>query len=175
MVTGHRPERLGDKATSAAMWLDEQLRELKPDIAITGMADGVDTIFAELAMKQHIPFVAALPWKKRWEDYTQYYQDLLRAAKEVIYACDEYSKECFFIRDKIMVDAADMVLAVWDGKQWGGTWETIEYALSQGKEVRFFSWYTAEDEEQPYVGGLKWTRWLADLRLKAARADKYYK
>ena len=40
MVTGHRPERLGNKAIPAAMWLDEQLRELKPDIAISGLAEG---------------------------------------------------------------------------------------------------------------------------------------
>ena len=59
MVTGHRPARLGDKATSAAVWLDEQLRELKPNIAISGMAAGADQIFAELALKQHISLVAA--------------------------------------------------------------------------------------------------------------------
>ena len=39
-----------------------------------------------------------------------------------------------------MVDAADIVLAVWDGKEWGGTWNTIKYAKDKGKEIRYFPW-----------------------------------
>ena len=52
----------------------------------------------------------------------------------------KYDKKGYYIRDCMMVDAADIVLAVWDGNKWGGTWNTIEYALSKGKEVIFFPW-----------------------------------
>ena len=96
---GHRAQTraAGDKATSAAVWLDEQLRELKPNITISGMAAGADQIFAELALKQHISLAAA-----------------------------------------------DIVLAVWDGNEWGGTWDTIAYARKKGKEIRYFSWTSSQ-------------------------------
>ena len=110
MVTGHRPERLGNKATSAAVWLDSQLRELKPDIAITGMAAGADQIFAELALKQRISLAAALPWKKDWDKYHPVVQRMLEQADEVVYAYDHYDKRGYVARDKIMVDAADIFL-----------------------------------------------------------------
>ena len=64
MVTGHRPERLNGCELEVTEWLDSQIRELQPTIAISGMAAGADQIYAELALKQHIPLAAA-----RKEDY----------------------------------------------------------------------------------------------------------
>ena len=59
MVTGHRPERLNDRELEVTEWLNSQIRELQPIIAISGMAAGADQIYAELALKQRIPLVAA--------------------------------------------------------------------------------------------------------------------
>lgn len=140
MVTGHRPERLAGNEIEVLQWLDAELRELKPDVAISGMAAGVDQIFAELALKQDIKLAAALPYKKRFENYHPVVQSMLIQANEVVYVCDHYDKKSYYIRDCMMVDAADIVLAVWDGKEWGGTWNTIEYARKQGKEIRYFPW-----------------------------------
>ena len=64
MVTGHRPERLNGRELEVIEWLDSQIRELQPTIAISRMAAGADQIYAELALKQHIPLAAA-----RKEDY----------------------------------------------------------------------------------------------------------
>ena len=36
-----------------------------------------------------------------------------------------------------MVDRSDLVLAVWNGKEQGGTWNTIRYARLKGKEIRY--------------------------------------
>lgn len=140
MVTGHRPERLNGREIEVMTWLDAELRELQPSIAISGMAAGVDQIFAELALRQNIGLAAALPYKKNWDNYHPVVQDMLMQAKEVVYACDHYDKKGYYLRDCMMVDAADVVLAVWDGKKWGGTWNTIEYAIKQGKEIRYFPW-----------------------------------
>ena len=38
-------------------------------------------------------------------------------------------------RNKYMVDQSDLVIAVWDGKKVGGTWNTIKYAKSKEKQV----------------------------------------
>ena len=140
MVTGHRPERLNGRELEVTEWLDSQIHELQPTIAISGMAAGADQIYAELALKQRIPLAAALPYKKTWDSYHPVVQDMLMKAKEVVYACEKYDKHGYFIRDCLMVDAADIVLAVWDGKEWGGTWNTIKYARDKGKEIRYFPW-----------------------------------
>ena len=36
-----------------------------------------------------------------------------------------------------MVDKSDLVIAVWNGKESGGTWNTIQYAKSKGKKIHF--------------------------------------
>ena len=36
-----------------------------------------------------------------------------------------------------MVDRSDLVFAIWNGKEEGGTWDTIKYARSKGKEIRY--------------------------------------
>ena len=87
MVTGHRPERLNGRELEVTGWLDSQIRELQPTIAISGMAAGADQIYAELALKQRIPLAAALPYKKTWDSYHPVVQDMLIKAKEVVYAC----------------------------------------------------------------------------------------
>ena len=137
MVTGHRLERLANREKEVEEWLAAKLDELQPSIAISGMAAGVDQIYAELALKRNI---SALPYKKDWDSYHPVVQDMLMKAKEVIYAKKEYSKYAYYERDCMMVDAADIVLAVWDGKEIGGTWLTIDYARKQGKEIIYFPW-----------------------------------
>ena len=64
MVTGHRPERLNNRELEVTEWLDSQIRELQPTIAISEMAAGADQNYAELVLKQHVSLAAA-----RKEDY----------------------------------------------------------------------------------------------------------
>ena len=104
MVTGHRPERLNGRELEVTEWLDSQIHELQPTIAISGMAAGADQIYAELALKQRIPLAAALPYKKTWDSYHPVVQDMLMKAKEVVYACEKYDKRGYFIRDCLMVE-----------------------------------------------------------------------
>ena len=39
------------------------------------------------------------------------------------------------IRNRWMVDNSDLVLAVFDGKKEGGTWNCVKYAKSKNKEI----------------------------------------
>ena len=68
MVTRHRPERLNDRELEVTEWLDSQIRELQPTIAISGMAAGADQIYAELALKQRIPLAAAIKKGRLWDN-----------------------------------------------------------------------------------------------------------
>ena len=47
---------------------------------------------------------------------------------------DKYGKRAGFLRNYVMVGAADAVIAVWDGSS-PGTKHSIEYARSRGKQV----------------------------------------
>ena len=41
------------------------------------------------------------------------------------------------LRNQYMVDNSDLVLAIWNGKESGGTWNTIKYARKQGKKIQY--------------------------------------
>lgn len=39
-----------------------------------------------------------------------------------------------------MVQDCDVLLGVWDGKPWGGTYLTLEYAKDMRKETILYPW-----------------------------------
>lgn len=47
---------------------------------------------------------------------------------------EHYSKDCFFARNRYMVDKADVIVCAYDGQS-GGTAYTVNYALKQNKIV----------------------------------------
>lgn len=46
---------------------------------------------------------------------------------------NKYGKSAGMIRNKEMVDEADVLVCFWDGRKTGGTYGTIQYALEHGK------------------------------------------
>ena len=54
MITGHRPERLKGREKEVKEWINNQLNILQPTLAINGMAQGVDQIFAKIAKDKNI-------------------------------------------------------------------------------------------------------------------------
>lgn len=110
---------------------------------VSGMALGVDTICAEavLKIKAQTPEVileAAVPCRGQenlWpETQKKRYLNLLDSCDEVSVLSPRYSSDCMLKRNRYMVDSSDVVIAVYDGKA-GGTKQTLEYALKQGKKV----------------------------------------
>jgi len=65
------------------------------------------------------------------------FQSLLaqRSATTVIY--EEYAPDCFFARNQYMVEKSDAVIAVYDGRQRGGTFQTIRCAREAGRKIAF--------------------------------------
>ena len=122
MITGHTPARVGDNTEKILNWIKKWLRELKPTAAITGMSKGVDILFWGVAHLWEVPIYCYLTTGK--------VELHIAAGSDRIYVVHDVDA-----RDRAMVDAADCVLAVWDGFQQGGTWETIKYAREQGKNI----------------------------------------
>lgn len=143
-VTGHRPNKLGGYSTEVYERLTDfaagELAELAPDLVITGMAQGWDMAIAEAARSIGIPYHAYVPFKGQqllWPDETQLlYRNLLKSAQKVVYCSGPgYSGWKMHKRNEMMMDAADSVLAMWDGNNMGGTAAAVRYARLCGKEV----------------------------------------
>lgn len=50
---------------------------------------------------------------------------------------DKYGKSAGFIRNKLIIDEADFVLAFWDGES-KGTWHSIDLARKAGKSINIY-------------------------------------
>lgn len=80
---------------------------------LSGGAAGVDHLAAVYGESHHIPVQVFLP------DYRR------------------YGRGAPFVRNRALVDACDVVIAIWDGVS-RGTDYTIHYARKVGKPVRLF-------------------------------------
>lgn len=150
--TGHRPKYLPCQYDELHPWLSLVLKDLteylstnKRDIeaVISGMAIGWDTWLAETALKLDIPVWAYIPFPNqadKWPAASQLrYDSIVSRAETVLCVTQEYTKDCFFKRDDLMVDHSDTILALWNPEQtYGGTYHTIQYAKKSKKHVLNF-------------------------------------
>lgn len=136
--TGHRPERLSKIIADEDKFRQEirnQLEACHCTMLYSGMAQGVDQIFAQEAQKLDIPVICCFPYKRN-----RFHLDelsIMDKALDVRFISEQYSKSCFAKRDIYMVDNCERLLAVWDGIKSGGTWITIDYAMRSGKDISF--------------------------------------
>ena len=108
------------------------------------MAQGVDQIAALVAINNGVQVSCYFPYKKKLYGGQEYY--IVENAAEVRYICKEYQKGCYIKRDRRMVDDCDLLLVVWDGKPWGGTYLTYQYALEEGKDVLIYPWVQVNED-----------------------------
>ena len=109
------------------------------------MAEGVDTYIAEILVEfkmllgYEIEVIAVIPYKhfeeRRKRRSQERYRNILGAIDDIIYTGEEYTSTALFIRNKYMVDNANLVLAVYDNVKNGGTYNTLKYARSIGKDI----------------------------------------
>ena len=150
--TGHRPQNLGFAPGSAAETalknriggeLIRLITEQNVRHFISGMALGVDTYCAGivLRLKEIYPAVTlecAVPCKgqeKHWrKEDRETYAGILSRADRVTVLQDRYTDFCMQLRDAYMVDKADIVLAVWNGRK-GGTAYTVNCARKRGRTI----------------------------------------
>ncbi|MBR4275926.1 MAG: DUF2493 domain-containing protein [Prevotella sp.] len=93
-----------------AVDMEAYLDEL-PDAIVSGGAKGADTYAREFAIKKGIRLIEYLP------DYAK------------------YGKAAPLVRNRLIIDDCDKVLAFWDGKS-RGTKQTLDYAESKGKPIK---------------------------------------
>ena len=145
-ITGHRPNKLGndyDLTSPLIQTIEAELQTiingLRPTLMISGMALGIDTLWAELAIENEIPFIAAIPCENQCERWIQKSKDRYGSiiqhplCKQVVLS-EEYSHTCMQKRNEWMVNNCDVLIAVWDGTP-GGTGNCVKYAQKKGVQI----------------------------------------
>lgn len=110
---------------------------------LSGGALGMDMFAAEcvIELRARYPFIAlemVIPFDKqsdKWEkSYQERYNTLMKDADIITYTGHNYTKGCMFIRNRYLVNNADLLLAAFDGQS-GGTAMTVKYAKDNGVQV----------------------------------------
>ncbi len=109
---------------------------------ISGMADGTDTFCAEavIELKKIYPDVyleLALPYNSISRKTDMRFLKISALADKVTMVNNKYSPDCYYKRNKYMVDHSDLLLAVFSES--GGTAYTIKYAAKTDKPIRIIT------------------------------------
>lgn len=131
-ITGHTPPRLKGQEKRIKEWAKKQLKKYQPEVIYCGMAQGVDQIIALVAKNMEIPIICCYPYPK---NKFHPIEEEIMEGNEVIYTMPAYHKTAFEKRDQFMMDAADLILSVWDGQPFGGTYAARAYAIKKNKTV----------------------------------------
>ena len=152
--TGHRPRKFpwgydetDSRCVALKAALTEQITALV-EIGITdffsGCADGVDCwaalIVLELRKKNPaLKLHCILPYEgqaDRWSTSAQErYHLILKRTDSIEYVSHEYYDGCMLDRNRRLVDAAGLLLAVYNGEWRGGTAATVRYARKFDRRI----------------------------------------
>lgn len=152
--TGHRPQgfpfKYGIDKQKQYAYLQALAKKIELAIIdygilnfISGMAVGADLDFAEIVLtlrdKYPITLECAIPCQNqtlKWSDKDKLrYDDILKRADEINFISKRYTPECMLKRNRYMVNKSELVIAVFNGIERGGTWYTINYAKKNNKKI----------------------------------------
>lgn len=158
-VTGHR-----DIPASQEDYIKGELRkEILLAISegythfISGFAEGVDLYFTEIVVEQKaqnsgITLEAAIPYRKRLSTKDKDFQRLIKLCDAVTVNAEAYTgKGVFMNRNKYMVQQSNRVIAVFDGRESGGTEFTIRYARKNELDLRIITIAGGTNTEEEFI------------------------
>lgn len=113
---------------------------------MSGFTEGVEQYFAELVLEKKkanpsLELIAVLPYQKRLDSLKEKRRtfELLEACADVVVMQEKYHPSVYSHRNRYMVEHSDRVIAVYDGRENGGTVRTIRFAHQMKKELREIS------------------------------------
>lgn len=109
---------------------------------LSGFADGSDLLFSACVLEEKkfdsaIFLEAVLPYRSRLNSRDQKFQELIKQCDKIYVYNDIYDIRNYHRRNEYMVDNSQRILAVFDGRQSGGTFATIKYAQSLDKQIKY--------------------------------------
>ena len=140
-VTGHRDLPAGAETKIRSELRREVLVAIEDGYThfISGFASGADLMFAEIVvgLKDRYPITleAAIPYPGRMKTPDETFQRLIGSCDVIKVHSERYFKGCFVRRNRYMVDASQRVIAVYDGRETGGTAATVRYAKRCGRKI----------------------------------------
>jgi len=143
-ITGHRPEKVGKYEPIIRQALRVAYEDLGAYRVIQGMASGVDLWAASEAFHSNVPFIAARPWaghKPRRLDNVAYAMAMKHAEEVVnVNAAEDYPGPwVYHDRNHWMVDRCNVLVAVWNGSESGGTYECVTYAQKMKTKIYYIN------------------------------------
>ena len=144
-VTGHRdlPQKEINRVRAA---LRKEIEKAVADgftCFMSGFAEGVVQYFAEIVLEMRksnpaLELLAVIPYRKRLDNLRQkkWTYDMLEACTDVVVIREEYQPSVYSHRNRYMVEHSDRVIAVYDGREKGGTAGTIRFTHTMKKELR---------------------------------------
>lgn len=158
--TGHRPKDFDNQLSMAHPIYKDIIKQLTiiveryillgVDTFYSGTADGIDLIafFVVAKLKQKYPYIKNItctpfiqqPNIVKCKDW---HNKMLEITDQniVVSTIPEYKcsnlKGAYQKRNEYMVDNSDYVIAVWNGKNSGGTYNCIRYAKKQNKKITY--------------------------------------
>ena len=110
---------------------------------MSGFGEGVDQYFAEIVLEKQkenpaLELIAVIPYRKRLDSLNEKGRTykMLEACAEVIVVQEKYHPSVYSRRSRYMAERSDRVIAVYDGREKGGTVRTIRFAHMLKKELR---------------------------------------
>ena len=155
-LTGHRPNKIFNslpysevnyqKLVSFCKHACSHLGSKHGEFRVTsGMALGFDQAFADAAQELKIPVMAAVPFKgqeRLWPASSQKRYNRLIAGSTKVHVCTEVDLENYsevvkalHSRNEVMIKHCDILVALYNGDQSGGTAHAVRSAQAAGKEV----------------------------------------
>ena len=125
--------------------LDQALLPFGAVEGITSLAEGADQLFAELVLDLGGKLTVIVPCAHYEDSFetnigrSSYQRLRARAAQVVELPYDAPSEQAYWAAGQRVVDLAEILLAVWDGKPsggLGGTADVVDYASTLGVPVR---------------------------------------
>ena len=144
--TGHRNLKKYDMREIKKV-LEESIEELIKIGVVNfeaGGALGFDTLAALTVLRMrekypHIKLILVLPCKDQtynWkESDIKTYEYIKSQADDCIYTSEHYWDGCMLKRNRYMIDHAEYVIAAWDGRKFGGTYSTVNYARRLNRKI----------------------------------------
>lgn len=162
--SGHRPQNAEIGKVKAFSELQssvmtevakQALIVLEASLVITGGALGWDMAIARAAYSLQVPYLVYVPFlgqESKWtpEQQKKYHLMLDHAKKVKRISNGGYSAQAMQKRNEAMVDDCETLLALWDGKESGGTWNCIQYARNKPDTrniMNVWDWYVEAANE----------------------------
>ena len=148
MVTGHRPDQLRpEQVCRGVLGISDSIDTFSKEwggnwSGLCGMARGFDLEFAKVCAELKVPLHAYIPFPQQtstgsaWSDEDRRgYLDLVNYSTTAQVFGTRPSVQSYHVRNDAMLRDCTHVLAVWDGRERGGTWSVIWKARALDKPI----------------------------------------